>query len=183
MPIAKRLALACPLESAPKTTIHCNNVVLLSMSWFLFVRHYYGRPVQFLLLRSLICLNSAGTLVWVQIYNNFYVVVQRDLQTCTLSATLLWTLVGWHIYTSVVEAPYIFALQQINDNVVGIVGYVASWSHARMMKHRAKQTCSQLLVLNAFKSLRTHGIPHITVHTAIRCVLHRHSSQDIHRCD
>ena len=27
-----------------------------------------------------------------------------------------------------------------------------------------------------------HGIPHIAVRIAARCVLHRYSSQDIHRC-
>ena len=38
-------------------------------------------------------------------------------------------------------------------------------------------------VLNAFKNLPIHGIPHITVRFAVRCVLHRYSSQGIHRCN
>ena len=39
------------------------------------------------------------------------------------------------------------------------------------------------LVLNAFKGLPILGIPHITVRIAVRCVLHRYSSQGIHRCN
>ena len=38
-------------------------------------------------------------------------------------------------------------------------------------------------VLTAFKSLPTHGIPHITVYVAASCVLHWYSSQGIHRWD
>lgn len=32
-----------------------------------FVRHYYGNPSWFLFLRLIICLNSAGNLVWARI--------------------------------------------------------------------------------------------------------------------
>ena len=38
-------------------------------------------------------------------------------------------------------------------------------------------------VLNAFKILPILGLPHITVRIALRCVLHRFSSQGIHRCN
>ena len=49
-------------------------------------------------------------------------------------------------------------------------------------RHRTRRTSGEPVVLDAFRGLQIHGIPHITVRIAVRCILHRYSSQGIHRC-
>lgn len=64
---SKRLIFNLPLDTCLKTTTWKRKSPVVTVNYSRFIRHYWGNPLKFLFLHLIICLNSVGNLLSIQV--------------------------------------------------------------------------------------------------------------------